>query len=334
VEKDPRDLAATPERVRAVFAAGGLPEAAAARALALAVESPSRAAWRRFLGRSFLVAGSALLLAAVIFFFAFNWQALGRFEKLGLVAAGIAGAAVAAWQRPRRISGQVSLMAACVLAGALLAIYGQTYQTGADPYQLFLLWAVLIAPWVVASGFAGAWVLWVVLLNTALSLFWAQVLDPDDPMWLSLALFAVNALAWAWFEVGERVGWAFAKARWPSRLLTTACLVLLEVPALALILDEHASDDERLPRWLGALAMAGLLVAIWLRYRRGARRDLYRVAVALAAAAIVLSAAFGRLLLEEWDLDEVGVLMLGVLVLGQVAGMVALLRRWSRPEDA
>ncbi len=45
----------------------------------------------------------------------------------------------------------------------LLAVYGQTYQTGADPYELFFGWAILIIGWVAISRFAP---LWPLLLDT------------------------------------------------------------------------------------------------------------------------------------------------------------------------
>ena len=58
---------------------------AIAGALALAGVTPDAARWRRFVDALFLWLGSLLLAAGVIFFFAYNWDALGRFAKFGLV---------------------------------------------------------------------------------------------------------------------------------------------------------------------------------------------------------------------------------------------------------
>ena len=41
-----------------------------------------------------------------------------------------------------------------LLTGALLALSGQVYQTGADTFELFAWWAVLILPWVLVSRFS------------------------------------------------------------------------------------------------------------------------------------------------------------------------------------
>src|SRR5690606_38724138 len=60
---------------------------------------------------------------------------------------------------------------AAVAVGGLLALVGQIYQTGADPWQLFLLWAVLLLPWllVVRTVFLG--MLCALLLNLAAALY-------------------------------------------------------------------------------------------------------------------------------------------------------------------
>ena len=49
------------------------------------------------------------------------------------------------------VAGRISLFATAFLSGILLAVFGQVYQTGADPYGLFLAWALLILPWAVPN---------------------------------------------------------------------------------------------------------------------------------------------------------------------------------------
>ena len=53
---------------------------------------------------------------------------------------------------------------AAVAVGALLAVFGQTYQTGADPFELFLTWALLIVPWTLAARFEPLYLLHSVVL--------------------------------------------------------------------------------------------------------------------------------------------------------------------------
>ena len=92
-------------------------------------------------------------------FFAFNWSAIGRLGKMGLIAAAIAACALGALPDPRRLLSRVLLLllSASVLVGALLAVFGQAYQSGADPWSMFATWALLILPWTLAACFRPLW---------------------------------------------------------------------------------------------------------------------------------------------------------------------------------
>ncbi len=105
--------------------------------------TPSPAAWREFLGHLTLWLGTIALAAAVIFFFAFNWDDLDRFAKFGLVEAAILAGLLACWRVDLDgAAGKAVLVMLSLLTGALLALSGQIYQTGADTYELFAWWAV------------------------------------------------------------------------------------------------------------------------------------------------------------------------------------------------
>ncbi|MCL1477646.1 MAG: DUF2157 domain-containing protein [Marinobacter sp.] len=67
--------------------------------------------------------------------------------------------------------GKVALLSTGLLLGGLLALFGQTYQTGADPWQLFFVWMLLLTPFALIGRFAPLWVLWAVLVNLALTLY-------------------------------------------------------------------------------------------------------------------------------------------------------------------
>src|SRR3954466_3346385 len=122
---------------------------------------PSPAEWRTMLGRLSLWVETVAMAAALIFFFAFNWDDLGRFAKFGLVEAAVLAALLACWRVPFDGGpGKAILLLLSLLTGALLALAGQVYQTGADTYELFAYWAVLILPWVLVSRFSPLWLLW------------------------------------------------------------------------------------------------------------------------------------------------------------------------------
>ena len=159
---------------------------------------PGADEWRQFIDKMLLLLATTLLLTGVIFFFAYNWAEMHRFIKFALLQVTLLSMALFASLRGlERLSGQAALLAAAVLLGALLAVYGQTYQTGADAFGLFLTWAILIIPWVLLSTFASMWLLLLVLLNLSLVLYWGQVIEvqhyqPYTALFLLVFLLILN----------------------------------------------------------------------------------------------------------------------------------------------
>ena len=58
---------------------------------------------------------------------------------------------------PDSSPGGLGLLACGLLAGPLLAVFGQTYQTGANASELFLAWAIVILPLALAGKRTALW---------------------------------------------------------------------------------------------------------------------------------------------------------------------------------
>ena len=72
----------------------------------------------------------------------------------GIVAsAGIGSVVVGPDSRP----GQALLLACGVAMGPMLAVFGQTYQTGAELWELFRVWTVLLVALALAGRQVGLW---------------------------------------------------------------------------------------------------------------------------------------------------------------------------------
>src|SRR5690606_20158889 len=178
--------------------------------------------------RLLLFLGAALMLSGVVFFFAYNWARMSAVAKFSVVEAGLWVCTLGAMRKGLdRLSGKVLLLAACVFVGVLLAVYGQVYQTGANAYENYALWGLLILPWVILGKFGALWVLWLVVANTALILFWVQVEPPQDFNFyygLFLLLAGLNGLALAGYEYGVRRGWDWLEGRWIRHLVWLSIL--------------------------------------------------------------------------------------------------------------
>ncbi|SJN42089.1 DUF2157 domain-containing protein [Psychrobacter sp. JB385] len=133
---------------------------------------PTQQAWLTFFDKALLVIGSVALALALVFFIAYNWSDMGKMGKFALVEGALVitialyvGLCV---RRQFFLIRQLLLLIASIITGSLLALFGQTYQTGADTWQLFFVWALLITPWAVIARFPALWLLWLGLLNACL----------------------------------------------------------------------------------------------------------------------------------------------------------------------
>ncbi|SIO28433.1 DUF2157 domain-containing protein [Fibrobacter sp. UWB11] len=123
-------------------------------------------AWIRFVQVLTLTLGSGLMLAGIIFFFAYNWEQMHRFVKMGIaVALILAVFAVAIKVKMSDFTHKITLSVLCGLVGVFWAIFGQVYQTKADSYVFFLTWALCILAWVFFADFYPLWAVFIVLAS-------------------------------------------------------------------------------------------------------------------------------------------------------------------------
>ena len=284
--------------------------------------------WWRWANRSLLFVGAALLLAGVIFFFAFNWARMHAVSKLCVVEVSLWVCAVGAMRSGLdKITGKVLLLSASVLVGVLLAVYGQAYQTGADAYENYVLWALLILPWVIIGRFGALCILWLVVSNVAMSLFWIQV-DVGDDFDFVCGIFLIlgvwNGLALVGRESGAARGLSWLSGRWMRHLIWCSVLVYLTIPAFVLILD----SDIDYSGLAGAIGLAVTLVA-GHGYFRYVQPDLLSLAFNVLSFCIVLLTVIGKVLFEASG-GEFAFLAFGLLVLGLSSAAAFYLRFVAR----
>lgn len=154
-----------------------------------------------WLAQRLLLSGAVILAAsALIFFFAHNWPLMHYLSKLLLAAVVVLIAGMIATFTPYQSQLQkAALLGTALSTGALLALIGQIYQTGADIWQLFAAWAALITPLVLLSKSRLSYLLWFALIELAL----LRYLDLSFLRWLTsfsnstLIILAVNFVLWA-----------------------------------------------------------------------------------------------------------------------------------------
>jgi uncharacterized membrane protein len=280
---------------------------------------PDAAQWRTFLDRLLLWTGTALLSAGVIFFLAYNWDGLGRVARFGLVESLLAATIVASARLGIDTpAGKASLVAASLLVGALLALFGQTYQTGADTFELFATWAIAIVPWTLVSRLPALWIVLVAIINTAIALWFQAFSGPFGllfgPERRLLVLFAFNAAALAAWEVaGLRIVWLCE--RWATRLLGVAGGALATAVALIAIFGRDRGFEVEVlvhPAWVAV---------VYVVYRR-VLPDLFMLAVGVASVVAVVAEFLARLFLEHGAISGAWLLVgLVVITMSALGGM-------------
>ena len=321
---DPLELTATPRRVRVAAKGAQLSDRALARALDIVTATPSEAEWAWFLSRALALFGAGLVLAGVICFVAYNWSRIGRFGKFGVVELAIVVTTVLAARKLPRVSGQVALLASAVLVGPLLAIYGQTYQTGADPYGLFLTWFALIIPWTLAARFAALWLLALALVDVSLSLYWEQVLTTTtrEDLWLCLMIACIHAVALVSWELQFHRATPWLTQTWAPRVVAATGFVALFIPATSLV---FSFGNSGLPGVVGLLGLGAAIAAAFIYYREE-RRDYFMVTAAVATGMVYAAIVVARILFEGLHLDLGGFLLLAAFVVFEIT----LGLRWYR----
>ena len=302
------------------IAQGRVRPGAESDALRIAGLTPTAQQWRHFLDRMMLWLSAIFGGAAVIFFLAYNWADMGRYAKFGLAEALLLMSLLACWRFDlQSVAGKACLLLATLLVGALLALVGQTYQTGADTYELFTAWALASFIWVVLAQLGALWLVWLALLNLAAALYfstfggiWGIAFGPQDQLWVLFALNTVALLAW---ETAAYFGIKHLRERWPVRIVATASGVLVTWLMLFAIFDEGYQRSHI----SGAgvfLAYAAWMAAAYFYYRRVVQ-DLFVLAGGVLSLVIVLNAIIAKALLHHNDAG--GFLLIGVLIIGSSA---------------
>lgn len=223
-----------------------------------------------------LAVTSALLLgAALICWIAANWSGLSRTVQFGVLEALVLLPCVGATILPR-LRTALSVFA-FIAIGALFAYYGQTYQTGADPWQLFALWSAVGFPLVLVVRTDPLRVAWVLVAFIAIglwtgnesNLFHLRVSPNAIPGSISALLIALS--------LSKPFRRYTAAGPYSSGIAITAALAIVCMTALPCIVDSGAKGT--------ATFLGFLILLLSVFYTRQASFDI----VALCACALALN---------------------------------------------
>jgi uncharacterized membrane protein len=281
---------------------------------------PAKERWMLWLERFILGVGIAFFLSGICFFLAYNWTDLHKFAKLGLVQGLLLGLLVAVILRKNMdYIAQLLLVAVVVMVGISFAVFGQIYQTGADAYDLFLVWTLAVIPFVVISKFPILWLIWLVLLNLTITLWQEQILGYRERDSVKLLMFFINIFATIVWEIGVwKFKWNFT-LRWFPRI--TVAVALFAITLLIMTGMTQGSYSEK--KWYyGISYILGLIlypsiIYLYLKYFK----DLIFIALSVISILVVIC----TFILRFVDDDLGGFFLTGTLCIGVTIYMVKTL---------
>ncbi|MGE0699656.1 MAG: GDYXXLXY domain-containing protein [Hyphomicrobiaceae bacterium] len=285
---------------------------------------PSRALLRG----SMQIAAAALIGFGLIFWIAAHWDGISRHGRLAIVASALAVAILVSLVPRVRVPG---LLLSVLAAGGLFALIGQTYQTGADAWQLFAVWAAVTLPWAVASRHDAVWLVWSVVVTTAISLWtvtysgWSWSSGNASAEVTSWAM--VLALAAVLSPVTPLRPWIGA-TRWTFRLVVLVALAMIVKGGLVSILASGKGTAAIGP--LAILVVAGVgaaLVAL-------EPLDLVLLAAAGLGLDVLLITEVGRALLTGSRDPILPMLLVGIVAAALVGATGTAILKIARAKDA
>jgi uncharacterized membrane protein len=282
------------------------------------------AALQRWLPRGLAVLAAVLVGFGLVMWVAANWDELGRFGRFALLMGfvGVMGTGAALRPALRAPLGLLVLLG----IGALFAYFGQTYQTGADPWQLFALWALLALPLCLGARSDVLWAPWALVVVTAISL-WTHArlghrwrVEPGDLATHALAWLAAAALVAGLSRALQRYTGA---GLWGLRTAATLAVVLTTAAALGGLFHRVVA-----PHYLlGLLLLAGAAGLLCLRQAF----DVFVLSAVALGLNTLFVAGLARVMFDDHQGDTIGsLLLIGLVAAGLLAGSVSAILKLTR----
>ena len=283
-------------------------------------------AWLRFLQVFTLTLGSGLMLAGIIFFFAYNWELMHRFVKLGIAVALILAAfAVAIKVKMSDFTSKIAVSVLCGLVGVFWAIFGQVYQTTADSYVFFLTWACCILVWVYIADFYPLWAIFIALVSMGVI-----PLFPDNRWYLTVLM--LYGAAWIAFFVfaPKYLPNLSAPPSWFTSILFTIEFGMAVCVVCFVILNEMGMRHAVVAVLNLLMAFVVAAVTIWYSLKQ---KNIWLYSMLFLGALSVLECVFIKCLSHELGGLLLHLMLSAAALVGSTFAIVERYKKWKQEKS-
>lgn len=280
--------------------------------------------WSKFLKLLFLSLGAGFTVSGVIFFMAYNWQDLNKFIKLGLLELLIIiGVLFVLLSHSTILVKNITLTAVSLLVGALFAVFGQIYQTGANAYDFFLGWLIFISVWVFVANYAPLWLLFSGLINITFYFYSSQVAKEWPTLVLFLLFVLINGILLISFKSFSR---RLNTPSWYTNTLTIVTCFL----STATIISIDSFTSETMIVLIGIIVITALYILGILESIK--YKNIFNIA--LISLSIIICTIY---YLFRGNNDDVNILLIALFSIVAFSLSVKLLlnlqKKWNRGKN-
>ncbi len=265
--------------------------------------------------------GVAIVAAAlgglgIVMWIAANWNSLGRIGQFSLLQGLVLMLCTGALLRPaaRKALSLIALLA----IGGLFAYFGQTYQSGADPWQLFAVWAAVALPLCLGVRSDIVWIPWTLVAMTAVSL-WMQA--HTSHQWRAYPLDVnVHLVAWG---VALLLNIALCRplerhtgaGPWVLRTSVGLTMMLIVAPALMGLFGTRIAPQF----WYGL----GLMAAAALCFAWRPMFDIFNLSIVALALDVLIFSGIMHAIFDGGNAGIGSFLILGLMATAMLATTVS-----------
>lgn len=283
-------------------------------------------AWQKFLKIFFLTLGTGFFVAGVIFFFAYNWDKLNKFIKIGIVEALVILPILAAVLfRMTPMLRKTLITASAVFVGVLFAVFGQVYQTGADSFDLFFNWTLCVTIWAIAAGFAPLWLIWIVLVNVSWGLYNSRYGEDSSILSFMLGAFIFNSLCLIVTLSLKK----YTQHRIPTWFAVTIALITAYFTTTSLSYKYYDRGGNQMM----IFSVLAVILYAWVVLYSIRNKTIVYPAIAGASAIIIITT---RIISDSWS--AIALLLACLFVAGSITGLVIVLlklqKNWANEKNS
>lgn len=283
-------------------------------------------AWQQFLRIFFLSLGAGFMIAGVIFFFAYNWDHLHKFVKLGIMEGLIILLTIASlFIRNNNLVRKILLTTASILVGVLFAVFGQVYQTGADAFDLFFNWTLCITLWVIIAEFAPLWLIWIALVNISAMFYLEQFGRRFPEMTIPLVLLLINTACLKVTLLLKHRS-SFRPPQWFIIFIALAAAVFGTIGLSSAIFDEK----DLVFYLLLVSVLLSFVAGAWYGYRQ---HSPFFLALIGCCAIVIISAAIVNASNESGSILFLCLFLAGSIT-ALIKSLLTLQKKWSHEKSA